>query len=130
MVKLNIGVLQLNPRIGHLRENIELANDILRRHGYHVAFPLGLHSLLPNSLSNNSLDFSNGMNSNGSSTLAQVLDPIDGNNGATNDASHISSRTPLDILVLPELAFTGYNFKSSKEIKPYLEPTSAGITTD
>lgn len=36
---------------------------------------------------------------------------------------------PLDILVLPELAFTGYNFKSKSEIAPYLEPTTAGIST-
>lgn len=35
----------------------------------------------------------------------------------------------LDILVLPELAFTGYNFKSPAEIKPYLEPTASGIST-
>ncbi|KAH7122612.1 carbon-nitrogen hydrolase [Dendryphion nanum] len=35
----------------------------------------------------------------------------------------------LDWLVLPELAFTGYDFHSLEEIKPYLEPTTAGITT-
>jgi len=35
----------------------------------------------------------------------------------------------LDILVLPELAFTGYNFKSLKEILPFLEPTTAGISS-
>ncbi|KAF3396176.1 Protein N-terminal amidase [Penicillium rolfsii] len=31
-----------------------------------------------------------------------------------------------DILVLPELALTGYNFPSKEAIKPYLEPTGAG----
>lgn len=35
----------------------------------------------------------------------------------------------LDLLVLPELAFTGYNFPSLAAIKPYLEPTAAGATT-
>ncbi|CAG8958844.1 hypothetical protein HYFRA_00011795 [Hymenoscyphus fraxineus] len=35
----------------------------------------------------------------------------------------------LDLLVLPELAFTGYNFKSLQEICPFLEPTTAGVTS-
>lgn len=35
----------------------------------------------------------------------------------------------LDLLVLPELAFTGYNYPSYESIKPYLEPTTAGVTT-
>ncbi|KAF3930064.1 hypothetical protein ABW19_dt0203979 [Dactylella cylindrospora] len=35
----------------------------------------------------------------------------------------------IDILVLPELAFTGYNFDSKSSIRPYLEPTTAGIST-
>jgi protein N-terminal amidase len=35
----------------------------------------------------------------------------------------------LDWLVLPELAFSGYNFHSLEEIKPYLEPTTAGVST-
>ncbi|KAK2787752.1 Carbon-nitrogen hydrolase [Onygenales sp. PD_10] len=34
----------------------------------------------------------------------------------------------LDVLVLPEMAFSGYNFPSLKAIKPYLEPTEAGPT--
>jgi protein N-terminal amidase len=38
--------------------------------------------------------------------------------------------TDLDWLVLPELAFSGYNFHSLEEIKPYLEPTTAGISTE
>jgi protein N-terminal amidase len=48
-------------------------------------------------------------------------------------ANHILSSTPpppdLDLLVLPELAFTGYNYPSHESIKPYLEPTTAGATT-
>lgn len=35
----------------------------------------------------------------------------------------------LDLLVLPELAFTGYNFPSLESIKPFLEPTTSGPTT-
>ncbi|KAF8865838.1 carbon-nitrogen hydrolase [Acephala macrosclerotiorum] len=35
----------------------------------------------------------------------------------------------LDLLVLPELAFSGYNFRSLQHISPYLEPTAAGITS-
>ncbi|OAL51026.1 carbon-nitrogen hydrolase [Pyrenochaeta sp. DS3sAY3a] len=37
--------------------------------------------------------------------------------------------TDLDWLVLPELAFTGYNFHSLEEIQPFLEPTTSGIST-
>ncbi|KAM0705326.1 hypothetical protein Q7P35_008116 [Cladosporium inversicolor] len=48
-------------------------------------------------------------------------------------ADHILTSTPppadLDLLVLPELAFTGYNYPSRESIKPYLEPTTAGPTT-
>ena len=38
---------------------------------------------------------------------------------------------PADLawLILPELAFSGYNFHSLDEIKPFLEPTTAGIST-
>ncbi|ORY16110.1 N-terminal asparagine amidohydrolase-like protein [Clohesyomyces aquaticus] len=32
-------------------------------------------------------------------------------------------------LVLPELAFSGYNFQSLEEITPFLEPTTSGPTT-
>lgn len=35
----------------------------------------------------------------------------------------------LDVLVLPELAFSGYNFLTLDAITPYLESTSAGIST-
>ncbi|KAK9237713.1 carbon-nitrogen hydrolase [Lipomyces kononenkoae] len=34
-----------------------------------------------------------------------------------------------DILVLPELAFTGYGFPSRQAIGPYLEPTVRGVST-
>lgn len=35
----------------------------------------------------------------------------------------------LDLLVLPELAFTGYNFKSLQHISPFLEDEGTGITS-
>ncbi|KAK3326468.1 carbon-nitrogen hydrolase [Apodospora peruviana] len=35
----------------------------------------------------------------------------------------------LDLLVLPEMAFSGYNFKSLEEIMPYLEPSGSGISS-
>jgi protein N-terminal amidase len=52
-------------------------------------------------------------------------------NIATADAILSSSPPPsdLDLLVLPELAFTGYNYPSYESIKPSLEPTTAGVTT-
>jgi len=40
-----------------------------------------------------------------------------------------SDTTNIDLLVLPELAFTGYNFPDLEAIKPYLEPTAAGPST-
>ncbi|KAF5875810.1 putative carbon-nitrogen hydrolase protein [Botrytis fragariae] len=35
----------------------------------------------------------------------------------------------LDLLVLPEMAFSGYNFSSLEHITPYLEPTTSGVTS-
>ncbi|EZF23160.1 hypothetical protein H112_04147 [Trichophyton rubrum D6] len=35
-------------------------------------------------------------------------------------------RKNLDLLVLPEMAFSGYNFPSLKAVRPYLEPSEAG----
>jgi len=42
-----------------------------------------------------------------------------------------NTRLPSDLgwLVLPELAFSGYNFDSLEEIQPFLEPTTAGVST-
>lgn len=36
---------------------------------------------------------------------------------------------PFDLLILPELALTGYNYKSREHIEPYLEPTENGPTS-
>lgn len=49
-----------------------------------------------------------------------------------NRADAVLSRAnpeDLDLLVLPELAFTGYNFKSLLDISPYLEPSGSGISS-
>ena len=47
------------------------------------------------------------------------------------DALLQSTPIPADLrwLILPELAFSGYNFHSLEEIQPFLEPTTAGIST-
>lgn len=60
------------------------------------------------------------------SKIRKVKDNI-----AKADALLLASPPPLglDLLVLPELAFTGYNYPSHESIKPYLEPTTAGPTT-
>ncbi|KFZ01427.1 hypothetical protein V501_10003 [Pseudogymnoascus sp. VKM F-4519 (FW-2642)] len=42
----------------------------------------------------------------------------------------LSAPHNLDLLVLPELAFTGYNFKSLHDIAPFLEPTTSGPSAD
>lgn len=44
-------------------------------------------------------------------------------------ANNANKSGPFDLLVLPELAFTGYNFPSLKAILPYLEPTASGPST-
>ncbi|KAF3770663.1 carbon-nitrogen hydrolase [Cryphonectria parasitica EP155] len=35
----------------------------------------------------------------------------------------------LDLMVLPELAFSGWNFQSPEDIAPYLEPSGSGISS-
>ncbi|KAL1876884.1 hypothetical protein VTK73DRAFT_9037 [Phialemonium thermophilum] len=35
----------------------------------------------------------------------------------------------LDLLVLPEMAFSGYNFRSLQEISPFLEPSGSGVSS-
>lgn len=50
-------------------------------------------------------------------------------NIAKADSLLAQTTTSLDLLVLPELAFSGYNFPSLAAITPFLEPTAAGPTT-
>lgn len=42
---------------------------------------------------------------------------------------HRADPKDLDLLVLPEMAFSGYNFKTLQEIKPVLEPTGKGFSS-
>ncbi|KAL2068252.1 hypothetical protein VTL71DRAFT_16350 [Oculimacula yallundae] len=63
--------------------------------------------------------------------FAPQVGDIDNN---LNRADCVLSRsTPLDLdldlLILPEMAFTGYKFRSLQHISSYLEPTAAGITS-
>ncbi|CAL3965843.1 unnamed protein product [Diplocarpon coronariae] len=55
----------------------------------------------------------------------------DVNNNLNRADSLLSRADPqdLDLLVLPELAFIGYNFRSLHHISPYLEHTTSGITS-
>jgi len=61
--------------------------------------------------------------------FAPVLGDVD--NNLTRAEAVLSKANPqnLDILVLPELAFTGYNFKSLEHISPFLEPSVSGISS-
>ncbi|KAG9230329.1 carbon-nitrogen hydrolase [Amylocarpus encephaloides] len=61
--------------------------------------------------------------------FAPQIGDVDNN---LNRADAVLSRAnpkDLDLLVLPELCFSGYNFQSLEHITPYLEPTTAGITS-
>ncbi|KAK4192955.1 hypothetical protein QBC35DRAFT_482229 [Podospora australis] len=48
---------------------------------------------------------------------------------AVLNKSKLAELDGLDLLVLPELAFTGYNFKSLQHISPFLEHPGSGITS-
>ncbi|KAK2698786.1 hypothetical protein QWA68_002686 [Fusarium oxysporum] len=55
----------------------------------------------------------------------------DVNNNLNRADSVLSKANPddLDLIVLPELAFSGYNFKSLQDIAPFLEYSGSGITS-
>ncbi|KAH6715418.1 carbon-nitrogen hydrolase [Leptodontidium sp. MPI-SDFR-AT-0119] len=61
--------------------------------------------------------------------FAPQVGDVDNNLNRADAVLSRSNPQNLDLLVLPELAFTGYNFKSLQHISPYLEPTTAGITS-
>lgn len=62
--------------------------------------------------------------------FAPEVGQFDRNMKRADDVIAISNLPPnLDWLVLPELAFTGYNFQSLTSIAPFLEPTAAGPST-
>ncbi|KAI1658933.1 carbon-nitrogen hydrolase [Daldinia decipiens] len=54
----------------------------------------------------------------------------DVNNNLNRADAVLSKANPenLDLLCLPELAFSGYNFKSLQQISPFLEPQGSGVT--
>ncbi|EAL91797.1 hypothetical protein KXW98_007530 [Aspergillus fumigatus] len=65
--------------------------------------------------------------------FAPKVGDVEGNIKRTNEllnsgyATGIESLKP-DLLVLPELALTGYNFPSLEAIRPYLEPAGKGVS--
>ncbi|CZT52191.1 related to amino-terminal amidase [Rhynchosporium secalis] len=61
--------------------------------------------------------------------FAPQVGDVDNNLNRADCVLSRSNLQNLDLLVLPEMAFTGYNFRSLQHISPYLEPTAAGITS-
>ncbi|QSZ30162.1 hypothetical protein DSL72_004682 [Monilinia vaccinii-corymbosi] len=61
--------------------------------------------------------------------FSPVLGDVDNNLTRADAVLAKASVQDLDLLVLPELAFSGYNFKSLQHISPYLEPTTSGISS-
>ncbi|KAI9882282.1 MAG: Chitin synthase, class 3 [Watsoniomyces obsoletus] len=61
-----------------------------------------------------------------------VLGDVAGNIDRANAllGSSPTSLHNLDLLMLPELAFSGYNHPSLEAIRPYLEPTKSGPSTE
>lgn len=61
--------------------------------------------------------------------FAPQVGDVDNNLNRADAVLSKASIKDLDLLVLPELAFSGYNFRSLQHISPYLEPSTAGITS-
>ncbi|OLN84910.1 Protein N-terminal amidase [Colletotrichum chlorophyti] len=61
--------------------------------------------------------------------FAPQVGDIDNNLNRADAVLNKANTDDLDLLVLPELAFSGYNFKSLQHISPYLEPSGSGITS-
>ncbi|GAM86724.1 hypothetical protein ANO11243_047430 [Dothideomycetidae sp. 11243] len=61
--------------------------------------------------------------------FAPRLGQRDDNIRHANEILNTKDLSNIDLLVLPELAFSGYNFPSLQAITPYLEPTAAGPST-
>ncbi|KFY68712.1 hypothetical protein V496_00856 [Pseudogymnoascus sp. VKM F-4515 (FW-2607)] len=57
--------------------------------------------------------------------FAPQLGDVDQNLNRADAVLSKANLKDIDLLVLPELAFSSYNFKSLKDISPYLEPTAA-----
>ncbi|PVH78586.1 carbon-nitrogen hydrolase [Cadophora sp. DSE1049] len=61
--------------------------------------------------------------------FAPQVGDVDNNLNRADCVLSRSNPQDLDLLVLPEMAFSGYNFRSLQHISPFLEPTAAGITS-
>jgi len=62
--------------------------------------------------------------------LGQVEKNIEKANSILSSTPHLQHRGDQPVwLVLPELAFSGYNFPSLEDITPFLEPTAGGVST-
>ncbi|KAK7432741.1 hypothetical protein QQZ08_000601 [Neonectria magnoliae] len=61
--------------------------------------------------------------------FAPVVGDVDNNLNRADAILNSADPQELDLLVLPEMAFSGYNFRSLQEIFPFLEPCGSGITS-
>ncbi|RYP78269.1 hypothetical protein DL771_000746 [Monosporascus sp. 5C6A] len=61
--------------------------------------------------------------------FAPQVGDVDNNLNRADAVLNRANPEDLDLLVLPELAFSGYNFQSLRDIAPFLEPSKAGITS-
>ncbi|UNI18959.1 hypothetical protein JDV02_005188 [Purpureocillium takamizusanense] len=61
--------------------------------------------------------------------FAPQVGDVDNNLNRADSVLSKANPDDLDLLVLPELAFSGYNFKSLQDITPFLEPSGSGITS-
>ncbi|MCJ1405130.1 Carbon-nitrogen hydrolase [Xylographa trunciseda] len=60
--------------------------------------------------------------------FSPLLGEVERNIARADELLAAANTEGLDLLVLPELAFTGYNFPSRAAITPHLEPTASGPT--
>ncbi|GJC93651.1 N-terminal amidase [Colletotrichum higginsianum] len=61
--------------------------------------------------------------------FAPQVGDVDNNLNRADSVLSKANPDDLDLLVLPELAFSGYNFKSLQHISPFLEHSGSGITS-
>ncbi|KAF6836169.1 N-terminal amidase [Colletotrichum plurivorum] len=61
--------------------------------------------------------------------FAPQVGDVDNNLNRADSVLSKADADDLDLLVLPELAFSGYNFKSLQQISPFLEHSGSGITS-
>ncbi|KAI9658159.1 MAG: Carbon-nitrogen hydrolase [Alyxoria varia] len=107
---MKIGILQFAPRCGDVEGNMRRAERVLKRDLLGVG---------------GRVDGDGGGGGGGGG------DAGTGAGGNDCESRGIERRWggELDVLVLPEMAFSGYNFPNLESIIPYLEPTAAGPST-